>query len=472
MFIVEFIFIFLILIIFYTYFGYPVVLYILVKIPFLKNNLPKPKNAKSSGLISCTDSFPKVTLIISAFNETKETIRKKIDNTLALDYPREKLKVILAIALHANNEVDEALMEYYNSFLTEPDPVKVTPFDEEIYIKFLKFDDIKSKRDENILKEYQNELLETKIDSELLSLNAKRILDEYFNQFNSKDELNISVTKDIKRKGKISQIIRTLTFAEGEAIIFSDANSMFNKDAIKNLVRHFADESVGCVAGEKRILKEKLTGENAEGLYWRYESFLKKLDSELWSVIGAAGELFAIRKELCEKLIVKDVIIEDFVLSLNVCRNGYRVVYEPNAYAEEDPSKTINSEFIRKIRIIAGGFQAIFMFKDLFNIFKYRILSFQYISHRVLRWTITPFLFPIVLILNFLLCSNPFYLVLFLFQILFYLFVFLGYYFEKINIKIRIFHILLYFFITNFAAYIGFYRFLTNKQKLTWDKVK
>lgn len=468
----ETIFILISFLIFYTYFGYPLLIFLILKIPIVRKFFKPPKNAKPKKIISDENYLPKVTLIISAYKESKETIKQKIQNTLELDYPRNKLKVILALAMNSNPEIDEALFEYYDNFLKEPDPTLLKTSDEEIYIKFLKYEDINDRRNDEVLLKYQNELFELNIDSESVSPNAKKILDKYFSQFNSENELNISITKDIQRKGKLSQIIRTLQFAEGEIIIFSDANSYFNKDAIKKLVRHFVDESVGCVAGEKRIARDNTNTENAEGIYWKYESFLKKMDSELWSTIGAAGELFAVRKELCEKYIVKNAIIEDFVLSMNICRQGYRVVYEPDAYALEEPTKNIKSEFKRKIRIIAGGFQAIFLFKDLFNIAYYKTLSFQYISHRLLRWAITPFLFPIIYILNIFLINNFIFLIIFILQNLFYLSAFIGYLLEKINIKIRIFHITYYFLIINIAAYIGLYRYLTNKQKLTWEKVR
>src|SRR5690606_11550963 len=149
----------------------------------------------------------------------------------------------------------------------------------------------------------------------------------------------------------------------------------------------------------KKILMTK-NGKAAgagEGLYWKYESWLKKNDSALYSVVGAAGELFSIRTELYE-YVGNNIIVDDFVLSLKICWKGFRILYAPEAYAMEAPSQSMEEEQKRKIRISAGAFQSMVILKDLMNIFKYGVLSFQYISHRVLRWTICPALLPVIFI--------------------------------------------------------------------------
>ena len=135
------------------------------------------------------------------------------------------------------------------------------------------------------------------------------------------------------------------------------------------------------------------------GLYWKYESFLKKLDSEFYSVVGAAGELFSLRTELYESA-GENVIIEDFVMSLKICMRGYIIKYEPGSFAMEESSPSMKEEEKRKIRISAGAFQAMVLLRGLFNVFKYPALSFQFISHRILRWTLCPICLIALLVAN------------------------------------------------------------------------
>ena len=209
-----------------------------------------------------------------------------------------------------------------------------------------------------------------------------------------------------------------------------------------------------------------------EGIYWKYESTLKKWDSELYSIVGAAGELFSIRTDLFEP-VPADTIIEDFYLTLSIARKGYRVRYEPEASATETPSASVKEELKRKIRIAAGGLQAIARLTPLLNPFRYGVLSFQYISHRVLRWTIAPVALVILMVANILLASySPFYQYLLYAQILFYLAVIIGFMLERKKIKIKAFFIPYYFFIMNYAVYMGFLRFISKKQSVLWEKAK
>lgn len=190
-----------------------------------------------------------------------------------------------------------------------------------------------------------------------------------------------------ERKGKVAAINRAMKEVNTPVSVFCDANTFLNIDCLRELVKHYANEKVGAVAGEKKIVDntEKVNTAGAgEGLYWKYESTLKKLDSAFYSVVGAAGELFSIRTELYED-VPEDVLLDDFIISLRIAQRGYRVLYEPRAYAVEEPSANMKEERKRKVRIGAGGFQSIYMLRSLLNIFKYGKLSFQYISHRVLR---------------------------------------------------------------------------------------
>ena len=156
---------------------------------------------------------------------------------------------------------------------------------------------------------------------------------------------NLRMIAGDTRRGKIEAMNMAMKTIHTPIVIFTDANTTLNQLVIKNIVRHFQDPKVGAVAGEKRIQTEgsEAAAGAGEGLYWKYESFLKKLDTELYSVVGAAGELFAVRTDLFEH-VEKDTLLDDFIISLRIAANGFRVIYEPDAYASERPSFSIQDE--------------------------------------------------------------------------------------------------------------------------------
>jgi cellulose synthase/poly-beta-1,6-N-acetylglucosamine synthase-like glycosyltransferase len=294
-------------------------------------------------------------------------------------------------------------------------------------------------------------------------------------QYKIPQGVNLELFHQPERKGKIAAVERVMQFVKTPIVIYSDANTDVNPDAIYNIVRHYENPKVGGVAGEKRIAmgkKNDATGAG-EGFYWKYESTLKKWDSELNSVVGAAGELFSIRTNLYEH-VPSNTVIEDFVMTLKIAQKGYKVVYEPDAYALESQSASIKEELKRKIRIAAGGFQAIARLVSLLNPFKHGILTFQYISHRVLRWTLAPLALPILLITNILLANQGsiWYQYLLYAQIAFYVFALLGFILEKQKLKIKAFFVPYYFCIMNYAVYRGFMRNLSGNQSALWERAK
>lgn len=467
---IQILFWFLIFIILYSYIGYGILIFILTRSQKIINLIPKPSNRVPQKFLTelPDDYIPEVSLIISASGESEKILLEKIENTLRLNYPKNKMEIIFAIAYDTGAQEDQTLKVFYNTFLKQPIVSGLSDIDEELYIKFKRFE--KVSKDEDTLSKLELELGNNFFTSEDITEDSKKMLDEFFKE---EDEFKIKVSKDIERKGKISQVNRTVKNSSGEILVFSDANTMFNRDAIKNLVRHFRDESVGCVAGEKRVkTAEGSTSGEGEGLYWKYESFLKKLDSKLWSAVGAAGEIFAVRRDKWGEGVMENAIIEDFVLSMTIAKNGYRVIYEPEAYAEEDPTKEMKDEFVRRRRIAAGGFQSIVYLKSLLNIFKYRVLTFQYFSHRVLRWAVVPFILPLVFLINIVLLSNFFYILIMLFQIMFYIFSFIGYVMEKNGKKMKIFYFPYVITLMNIAAYAGLKRYLKGEQKVTWERVQ
>ncbi len=291
----------------------------------------------------------------------------------------------------------------------------------------------------------------------------------------------IEVYHKPERGGKIGAMNRGLEFVKTPIVIFSDGNTNLGKDSIQEIVNLFRNPKVGCVSGEKRIYQKDsdAAAGAGEGIYWKYESTLKKWDAELYSVVGAAGELFAIRTELFQH-VEKDTLLDDFMISLRVAKKGYTIQYNPNAYAIETASANVKEELKRKIRISAGGIQSILRLKELLNPFKYGVLSFQYISHRVLRWTLAPLslllMIPINLILGMNaengLFSTDLFPVIFWLQILFYVAALLGWFLEHRSIKIKILFIPYYFFIMNLSVFLGLRRFLKGQQSVNWERAK
>jgi cellulose synthase/poly-beta-1,6-N-acetylglucosamine synthase-like glycosyltransferase len=281
------------------------------------------------------------------------------------------------------------------------------------------------------------------------------------------------------RGGKIGAMNRGMQFVKTPIVIFSDGNTMLGHESIRRIVNLFSDPKVGCVSGEKRIFgKDKDAAAGAgEGLYWKYESTLKKWDAELYSVVGAAGELFAIRTELFQE-VEKDTLLDDFIISLRVAQKGYTIQYDPEAYAIESASADVKEELKRKIRISAGGIQSVIRLSSLLNVFKYGTLSFQYISHRVLRWTLAPLSLLIMIPLGLILAINEglflfgFYSILFWLQILFYASALLGWYLENKSIKVKILFVPYYFFIMNLSVFLGFKRYIKGSQSVNWERAK
>lgn len=383
---VEWTFWILLFVIFYAYLGYGLVLFLLLKI---KNLFSKGKNQEQ-------EQFePKVTLFVAAYNEAAY-IREKVANTLAVDYPKDKLRIV---------------------FVTDGSD-DGTP---------------------DILKEYDG----------------------------------ISVYHRPPRAGKIGAINRGMGYVISPVVIFSDANAMLNKKVVKEMVKHYRDPAVGCVAGEKRILKKELDKASGagEGIYWRYESALKKMDAGLNSAIGAAGELFSIRTSLFEP-VEKDTILDDFMISMRIAARGYKIVYEPGAYASESASASIGDEMKRKIRICAGGLQSMVRLKPLFNPFKYGLLSFQYISHRVLRWTLVPLFLLLIIPLNYILMQyeQGIYTFLFYGQSVFYTAAVIGWFLEKKSLRNKLVFVPFYFSMMNIAAFRGFFRYVKGRQSVLWER--
>ncbi|MFN3301337.1 MAG: glycosyltransferase family 2 protein [Sediminibacterium sp.] len=376
-------------IILYTYLGYGLLLFMLLKI---KGLLVGKK------VIPDTGYTPSVTVVVAAYNEAY-CIEEKIVNTLALNYPPNNIRFIFI----SDGSTDEtpAIIAKYPQILGMHEP---------------------------------------------------------------------------GRSGKIAAVHRAMGKVETEVVVFTDANTMLNKDAILLMCRHYQDEKVGAIAGEKRVqIDDNADATAGEGFYWKYESKLKKWDSELYSVVGAAGELFSIRTNLYEP-VAPDTILDDFMISMNIALKGYKIVYEPDAFASELASANTGEELKRKIRIAAGGVQSTIRLKALLLPFKQPILSFEYISHRILRWVVTPYLMISAFFINIALVINQGYSTIYglmlLGQLVFYVAALLGWVMEQRQLKIKVFFIPYYFCLMNYAVIAGFARYFFGEQSVLWEKAK
>ena len=375
-------------IVFYTYLGYGIVLFVLLRIKRLFK--------KKKEVFLTDDELPEVTLLIAAYNE-EDFVAKKVENTRSLNYPQQKLHQMWCTD-GSNDRTPELLAAY-------PD---------------------------------------------------------------------VEVLHKPERAGKIAAMNRAVKFVKTPIVIFSDANTLLGKESIRKIAEMFSNPKTGCVSGEKRIFNDDSEAASAagEGLYWKYESTLKRWDAELYSAVGAAGELFAIRTELFNE-VEPDTLLDDFIISLRVAMQGFKIDYDPEAYAIETASANVKEELKRKIRIAAGGIQSVVRLYPLLNIFKYGLLSFQYISHRVLRWTITPVALVLLLFANIALAPfSTFFLIVLGLQILFYFSAYIGYILEDKKLKVKIFFVPYYFYIMNYAVFMGFGRYIKKSQSVNWERAK
>jgi len=278
-----------------------------------------------------------------------------------------------------------------------------------------------------------------------------------------------------ERNGKIGAMNRGVPCAKNEILVFTDANSMLSENAMKEIVAYFANPKVGCVAGSKQVMNNRDSNPAiGEGVYWKYEAQLKKFESNIGSTIGAAGELFAIRRELFE-IVEPDTILDDFVIAMRIALKGYEMKYANKALSVETESAGIAEEMKRKIRIAAGGFQTMFRMKELHSPFKNFMLFFQFYSHKVLRWLVVPFFIIFLFFLNFfiLLASenvSTIYIILFWIQVFFYLLAFAGNFLQIKKHLPRWLFFPYYFVVTNYCQLRGLIRFLKGQQTVNWEK--
>ena len=382
----------MLLIVFYTYLGYGILLYIIIRLKRLFWG--KPQEA----VLPPDEELPDMTLLICAYNE-EDVVAEKMKNTLAIDYPKDKFR-IMWVTDGSNDHTNELLKAY--------------------------------------------------------------------------PEVDIVFSPE--RRGKSAALKHGLRELKTRYVAFTDANTMLNAGALKEIARQFMDPTVGCVSGEKRVVAKK-DGDMAakgEGLYWKYESTLKRWDSELYSTMGAAGELYAIDPTLVKE-VPDEALLDDFMMSMYVVQAGKRIAYAPDAYAQEYGSANIFEESKRKRRIAAGGLQSIWWLRSMLNPLRQPLVTFQYVSHRVLRWSITPVAMIILFAVNIILVlmgAGLFYSIFLALQLLFYLIALTGWISSRYGHKNKILYTIYYFVFMNINVFRGMAYLRTHGKSGAWEKAK
>ncbi|MBS1788266.1 MAG: glycosyltransferase family 2 protein [Acidobacteria bacterium] len=379
--VLEVTFWFFIGLILYTYIGYPIIVFLLSRI-FLR---PVRKD----------DFTPSVSVIIAAYNEERD-LPEKLENVLSLDYPKDKLEVIV-VSDCSTDGTDEIVGRYADRGV---------------------------------------------------------ILD--------RQEQRLGKTRAQQQAAKIST---------GEILVFSDATTIYRSDALKQIVRSFADPEVGCVAGQLIYVDKASTAVgNGCRSYWSYEKYLKQCESRLGSLIGVSGCLYAVRRICQVKL--SDQMIDDFVIATEIHLQGLRTVYASEAVSMEDTNKRGRDELRMRIRVISQTLRALNRYREILSVSRHGMFAFQMLSHKVMRYLI-PFFLIATIITNWMLMDKSLlYNYLLVGEAIFYLFAFVGWAAEKLKVKIGLLAFPYYFALVNIASIGGIIKFIGGGTQVVWEPMR
>jgi cellulose synthase/poly-beta-1,6-N-acetylglucosamine synthase-like glycosyltransferase len=275
-----------------------------------------------------------------------------------------------------------------------------------------------------------------------------------------------------QRRGKATVLNELIPQAAGDVVVLSDANTLYSPDTIHMLVRHFRDPAIGAVCGELILeVNNKTSGGLGEGSYWKYENHLKLMEDGIRSTVGATGGVYAIRKSLFTKLPVGKVVTDDFVVSLGVLKQGFRVAYDPQAVAHEQSSNSVAGEFRRKVRIGAANFHGLSELYPLLHP-KYKFIAFVLWSRKIIRWFVPLFLMGLFLCSLLLASESTLYLTTLVIEITFLISALIGMICERMNFNIGLFGLPYYFVAMNAALFVGFIKFVLRRQRPTWEVVR
>lgn len=315
---------------------------------------------------------------------------------------------------------------------------------------------------ENTLElDYPKELVEIIVGSDGSTDRTEKIVRAY-------EDRGVRLLCFPKNRGKTMVQNDCVREAKGEIMVFMDAASLCGRDSLRKLVANFADHRVGAVAGRVAFTQavENLTTES-QGIYWKYEQFLKKAESSLGSLVGVDGPLYAIKKELCERL--DEDMMSDFISPLLVIKNGHSVVYEPEAVTYEEATSRPGDEIRTRRRIVNRGFAGLSKHRELINPAADPLLAWQIISHKILRWLVG-FYYMGMLASSLLLAARWFFFLAFsgLMAVLC-----LSHYSLWIRDRqSRLFTIPYYFVLVNLAAVLGSIDFIKGRKVIAWKPVR
>jgi cellulose synthase/poly-beta-1,6-N-acetylglucosamine synthase-like glycosyltransferase len=322
---------------------------------------------------------------------------------------------------------------------------------------------IRKKLVEVLALDYPNEQLEIMVASDGSTDRTDDIVGEFSSQ-------GVLLKRVEGRVGKTATQNEAVKSATGDIIIFSDATTVYEHDAICKLVRNYSDPTVGAVSGRYEYVNPTGAPVGAGSiLFWKYENFIKSMQTRILTISGCCGCIYSVRKEAYVPLPAD--IISDLVEPLKVIERGYRVVFEPEAVAYEETTEKSHEEFRMRIRVITRAMRGIFYAKSLLNPFRYPFVAFQLISHKVLRWLI-PFFLIGLMIANAYLLGETFFDITFTLQILFYLMALVGFAADRMGMKFKPLAVPLYFCIVNTASLIAFFKALAGQKVVTWETVR
>jgi len=365
----------------FIYAGYPALMYTLSLI------LKRP--------VRRDDITPRVSVIIAAYNEERDIVAK-LKNTLALDYPRDRMEIIVA-------------------------------------------SDCSTDQTDDIVRGFSAQ--------------------------------GVILRQQPERFGKTVAQNRAVKTSTGEILVFSDATTMYEPDAIRKIVRNFADPEVGCVAGQL-IYADASSSAIGDGCrsYWEYEKFLKRCESQVGSLVGVSGCLYAVRR-ICHARLASDMI-DDFVIATEIHLQGLRTVYEPEAIAIEDANRRARDEFRMRVRVINQTLGALHRYRHTLNPFRHKMFAFQLISHKALRYAV-PFLLIAALIASgwgsgsvaWLLCA-------FIGQLAFYGAAVAGLVRERRMLEPGLLAFPYYFALANVASLVAFWKALRGETYVVWEPIR
>lgn len=365
----------------YTYAGYPLLVWIYSRL--------RPKRVRQS------DIEPTVSFVITAYNEEKDLARK-LENTLALDYPKEKLEIIVS-------------------------------------------SDGSTDRTDEIVREFAGR--------------------------------GVKLLRVEGRLGKTVAQNRAVEIAAGEIVLFSDATTIYKTDVLRRVVRNFADESVGCVAGKLIYVdpNDSSVGDGARS-YWNYETFIKQAESLACSLIGVSGCLYAARRKNYVPMYAE--ACSDFLIATKIREQNLRTVYEPEAVAVEETNNRTDKELKMRVRVIAQTFTDLWRHRRMLNPFRAGFYAVELFSHKVLRYAVPLFLVLLYFSNLVLAFHSPFFDFFLLFQLLFYVLAAAGWLLDRAGISFKLLSLPLYFVLANAAVVIAFYKFLRGERFAAWQPIR